>query len=358
MNLRLVYYNKDIPGFYNTGEFYRFFQAGFGGQPGLIDRTNITNKYNSKPVKTLYDYKIYQTNDKLCDLIDERASEIISLDKPTHVFWSGGIDSTVALVSLLKNASKTWIKDKLSMVFNYLSIEENPYIYGKLTKLDINLINIPRLYVFNYYRNTIYNDNLIVTGEMADQIMGSHFCFIHPEIALKPYKSTLTKYFELNSKFDDAKLKQFNNNEIFQCCEIIENKFNPYKLESLYDLLTFVNMFLTWDFNCNRYLSSNISLDNLYNFFNTEKFQNWGITNHFNKKYNLIKSKEYKIEYREYINSYFRDNYSYLMRKRTSPGTSSSMIKSKDNIIAVDSDFNFYYDRKIDNLKLEKQFNK
>ena len=45
------------------------------------------------------------------------------------------------------------------------------------------------------------------------------------------------------------------------------------------------------------------------------------------------------------------------MRKRTSPGTSSSMIKSKDNIIAVDSDFNFYYDRKIDNLKLEKQFN-
>lgn len=346
---KLIFYTKDIPDFYSSCDFFNFFQAGFGGQPGLIDRTNTINSLSGKCLTTLYPFSYKYTNTNLSDVINYRANQIISTGKQVDVFWSGGIDSTLALISLLKNSTSQWKTYNLRIILNYKSIQENPHIYDYVKKY--NIINIPKDYILHYY-NTIANDSIIVTGEMGDQIMGSHFCFTYPDIALSPYKEVLLDYLQCNDKFKDAVEKTYDVSNVIQVCELLE-KVCPFPIKTLYDLLTWINIDLTWDFNCNRYLHSNIPFNNLYNFFNTQDFQDWGISNHYVKEHQL-KAKKYKVEYRKYIDDYFKDGYAYLMQKKTSPSTSSSIVNDTKNIIAIDDSFTLYYNNKIDKLRIRK----
>src|SRR5438128_1007333 len=113
MSTDLYYYNTSVatrdahatfPGVSNFREFFKIFPPG----SVFMDRTGtIKIPFRTKtfcPVPTLR--PISKSFDEICN---ERACELLEraekLDVLLYVFWSGGIDSTLVLVSLLKNAT-------------------------------------------------------------------------------------------------------------------------------------------------------------------------------------------------------------------------------------------------------------
>ena len=134
-----------------------------------IDRTGTLTtpiKVNSLfPMPTLC--PMQKTYQEVCD---ERAVEIMKqarhLDSRVSVLWSGGIDSTAALVSLLKNSSRNDHK-VLVVLMSGNSISENPNFYrehvrGKLTTDTASAVP----YILG-------GPDIFISGEHNDQIFGS-----------------------------------------------------------------------------------------------------------------------------------------------------------------------------------------
>lgn len=145
--MALTYYNKDLvannsnhhlPGIKKFSFVFRIFGT---KEPCIIDRTNTLRTpvviKNVCPIPVFSPMK--RPFEELCN---ERARELLmradALGSSIYVLWSGGIDSTLVLVSLLKNAS-TAQKKNIVVLLSEESIGENPRFYqehirGKLRK--------------------------------------------------------------------------------------------------------------------------------------------------------------------------------------------------------------------------------
>ncbi|OGG49431.1 hypothetical protein A2763_03850 [Candidatus Kaiserbacteria bacterium RIFCSPHIGHO2_01_FULL_54_36] len=140
-------------------------------KPGIvpIDRTGTIRT----PIRTAVVFPIPElrpfkkTFEEICN---ERARDLLSrakaLDTRIYVFWSGGIDSTLVLISLLKEAS-TQEKKRITVLLTDESIAENPRFYadhiaGKLDRASTMMYP----YLFG-------EDCITVSGEQNDQVFGS-----------------------------------------------------------------------------------------------------------------------------------------------------------------------------------------
>lgn len=75
-------------------------------------------------------YRFYKrTTTKFVDLCAQRADEILSQSKVVNVFWSGGLDSTCALLALLAMVKSP---NQIRVLMNYGSIVEGSTIFEKL----------------------------------------------------------------------------------------------------------------------------------------------------------------------------------------------------------------------------------
>lgn len=95
---------------------------------------------------------------------DARAEQLLAAHERLHIMWSGGIDSTTALVALLR-ALPVNERDRLVVYLSSHSIAENPTFYhrhvaGRLTMR--RTVDTASLY-----------DEVVVTGELGDQLFGS-----------------------------------------------------------------------------------------------------------------------------------------------------------------------------------------
>ena len=72
----------------------------------------------------------YKKTDKLEDLMYERAHELSKRNEVIQFFWSGGVDSTAALL-VLKDVCP---KDQFFVQMTPTSIEENPLVWDKLVR--------------------------------------------------------------------------------------------------------------------------------------------------------------------------------------------------------------------------------
>jgi hypothetical protein len=111
--------------------------------------------------------KTYET------ICDERAVELLAraekLDCSLYVFWSGGIDSTLVLVSLLKNATPEQ-RERLVVLMSEESIIENPNFYRDHIH---GVLRRESSHVFPYLLGT---NNFFVNGEHNDQLFGAELC--------------------------------------------------------------------------------------------------------------------------------------------------------------------------------------
>jgi hypothetical protein len=103
--------------------------------------------------------------------------------------WSGGIDSTVVAVSLLKNL-KPYQESKLSIVLSDFSKRENPIFYHKFLQKfkQINVADFDPV-------NIDLKNSIILDGEGGDQIYGSSAAntafSLRPDKILSPWRSNI-----------------------------------------------------------------------------------------------------------------------------------------------------------------------
>jgi hypothetical protein len=145
----------------------------FNDNIAYVDRTGVT--VNPIRCTTLDHIKIPQSDPafnktfKQCALIT--AENIYKKHRehqvPIRVFWSGGIDSTAALLSFVELLGVAEAKRAVEVVMSSRSILENPYAWEKIVrKENFTLHNAL------HFKEQWNGDSIIVNGECGDQVQG------------------------------------------------------------------------------------------------------------------------------------------------------------------------------------------
>ncbi len=237
------------------------------------------------PVRTKSIFPLPKVTDfakTYAEVCDARAQELLkradTLDVPLYLFWSGGIDSTCVLVSLLKNA-KLAQRERITVLMDEDSITEyapfyRKHIRGKLRRESATM--------FPYL---LGERALLVTGEHNDQLFGSDMV------------ASIIKHYgfdTINQAFDRRLFTTFfarrmddNNAAAAFLFEVIERLrcAAPIPLRTNYDVFWWINFALKWQNVYMRMLSyakrdiSKQYIRNYYvHFFSADDFQLWSMT--------------------------------------------------------------------------------
>jgi len=130
----------------------------------LVDRLGEYNfLFETHSQDTMIPFE-YKKTDRLEDLLYERAYELAKKNEIIQFFWSGGIDSTAALL-VLKDVCP---KDQFFIQMTPTSIEENPLVWEKLVK---NLSH--KIYKGEHLFSVANTKYLVVECGSADQLYNS-----------------------------------------------------------------------------------------------------------------------------------------------------------------------------------------
>lgn len=109
--------------------------------------------------------------DVVMDSITHRFCDYIQrTGKTPYISWSGGIDSTSILVSLLKVGNSDFLK-KLVVLYNDRSIKENSFFYHRFLDGKVSTLNFDQSPLHVTADN--YDQIVILDGEVGNQVMGS-----------------------------------------------------------------------------------------------------------------------------------------------------------------------------------------
>jgi len=349
MSLRLIHYapdivtaqdNFDLPGIERFSNYFKIY--GHGVVPN--DRTG-TIRF---PVRTTSLFPmpafrpIAKTFEEICD---ERARELLARAEKMRVslytFWSGGIDSTLVLVSLLKRATPEQ-KKHIVVLMSEESITENPNFYrdhirGKL-RVESSA-GFPLL---------LGGTHLIVNGEHNDQIFGSDivakFIGMFGARAMhQPYSRDTVRAFYNSFLKDDAAANFYV--DMFERVKAA----SPVPIDSNYLFFWWINFALKWQTVSLRTLTfaslraaKNITLEYAMNtyapFYRTEDFQLWSMSN-LDKK---IKDewRTYKWVCKDIIYDYTKD--AEYRDNKIKRGSLHFLITQQKVWPFIDEQFNFF----------------
>jgi hypothetical protein len=265
---------------------------------------------------------ISKTNLSFGEICDSRAEflcrKAIEENKEIQVLWSGGIDSTLALIALYKILEKTNETNRLEILLSEESIAEHATFFADVLKPKLKFTKFsPPLYDY------LNPKKIIVTGEHGDQIFGSDKAKFHviTKQAFRPYKEILP--FVIARKLG-------SNKDVEQIIEYLapQVKKSPVKIETLYDYLWWMNFSLKWQHVSLRLIYSASDLDlklneNMIHFFSAKNFQNWSISNHERKIKKTWNS--YKYTAKQYIYDFHSDA-DYLHNKEKEQSLKDAII--------------------------------
>lgn len=333
---RLAFYKNryfiDIAGQeYVDIQNFQHFSKMYGPDVLFFDRTE-TIKGPIK-MKNFFPLPKFRKFDKSYeDVTNDRAKEILKkmgeLNCRVYLMYSGGIDSTLVLVSFLKNATKEQLNN-ITVLLSEDSIRENPVFY--------------RNYVSKYFRmepsgNLQYilgTKNILVSGELNDQVFGADIIGLFiSKYGIEEVKKEYSR--EKILEFYNWKTGENMNNELF--VSLIEKsiKNSPIKIVTNYDFFWWINFTTKWQCVYFRALAfasvkqrDNINEEYLSNyylpFYGTEEFQLWSMNN-LDKR---IKEdwKSYKWPAKEVIFGFNKDEDYYKNKAKVAslPKASSEM---------------------------------
>lgn len=359
MPTRLVYYNSNLvnntnnlhyPGIFNFSQIFKVFNP----TVMLIDRTS-TIKFPVHAESLFPIPKPRTINDTFEQLCDKRAIELLTRAEQQsnriYVFWSGGIDSTLVVVSLLKNATIDQVKN-ITVLLSEESISEYPkfyeeHIHGKLT--------VDSAMMFPYL---LGGKHLIINGEHNDQLFGSD---VVSKLIVKFGPSVIHQKYQrdmLFSFFDDRIKNRGITNLYIDIFEKLKDAA-PVPITTHYEYLWWINFSLKWQSVHMRMLAytskrnkSNIHRDYLTSnyapFFCTDDFQLWSMNN-FDKK---IKGTwtSYKWVCKDIIYDYTND--AEYRDTKSKIGSLYFLLLQQGQYNFIDSSFAFY-----DHIDTEDYYN-
>jgi hypothetical protein len=211
--------------------------------------------------------KVEKYNRSFWDVTEQRARELLSLDKPINVMWSGGIDSTYILYVLQHYANDP---DQIRVYGTYNSIIESGDVF------DRHIKNNFRHYIKVASPNTEnfkdIKDGIFVSGMCGNQLFGPtdnmfaqggkgmfHHTLGTPETIYKPYE------------------KHINPDLLDFFWPMI--KASPRKIETVADLRWYCIFNLDWYTAIyeHRIQIEKQYAENIYGFFDSIPFQEWAI---------------------------------------------------------------------------------
>lgn len=214
---------------------------------------------------------------------DERAVQLLERadrrDVPLYCFWSGGIDSTTVLVSLLKHTTPA-DRERIIVLLSSQSIAEYPDFYrDHVCKLErASAVTFPFL---------LGGKALIVNGEHNDQVFGSDVIataikLFRLDKVMAPYDQGLMIDFFAERMEGNRLLARWYVTNVFERLKDAA----AVKLKTNYDLLWWINFALKWQNVYMRMLSfadkplTGDWVKSYYApFFCTDDFQRWSMVN-------------------------------------------------------------------------------
>jgi len=308
-----------------------------------INRVNHTIGDMVNPFKsviateTIEEIKMLPSNNlSYEDQSHNRAIQIKEKTKDSKLFlmYSGGIDSTTALVSILN----TWSKEELERVYillSYNSIEEFPRMWKLIN-------NNFKGRIINSLTNTdkFIREGYILTGEHGDQIFGSDVIIsmvqlYGEDIINSPWQDYMNKFYKVF--FYDSS----SNIDIFVDKYSMTLPFCPFPIKTCFEFVWWFNFTNKWQpvkyrvFNQKRFTTSKETFKRIIHFFDTPEFQKWSLDNQDLKIKNTLDS--YKYTAKEYIVKHtgFEE---YLSKPKI--GSLQHVGNNFDRLYAIDKDYN------------------
>ena len=285
----------------------------------LIDRT--------EKIEMPYRFKCYEafrmptdftgfdlTYEQCCE---KRAWEMIDLsrrlNKPIALFYSGGIDSTLMLITFMKILSAQELRERIWVCLNLKSVYENSRFYFDHV---IKKCTIKSSYLLS---SMLDKSVIILGGEHNDQLFGSDTVseiinMYGYDPVLKPYNNDfIIKFFCERKKYplspEAAKL----------WVDVIDDHIRhhaPCELSTVFDFFWWFNFCFKWQSVYFRMLlrvdianRDNITQEYIqkyyHHFYSTVDFQKWSMCNPQEKIRDSWKS--YKIRAKEIIYDFTKD---------------------------------------------------
>src|SRR5665213_175485 len=257
----------------------------YGGWVMPVDRTG----HITIPVKNIShlsmpaDRAFSKTYEEICN---DRATELLkkadALDIGINVMYSGGIDSTCLLVSLLKQATAEQ-KKRITVLLSHESIAENPRFYEEYIKKNLRVgssITFPELIGGNdMLLSAEHNDLVMGNASVSSMITRYGFETVHKSYT----REFLVDFFEGTLNDHDAAVFYF---ELFDRL----NKTAPIEISSNFDFMWWYNFATKWQ-ACFCYILFYTLPENTHkitkeyldtrfiSFYNTDEFQLWSMNN-------------------------------------------------------------------------------
>lgn len=353
--MQVLYYNPliataqtahTVPGMRRFALFSKISLAG----TMFLDRTRtITTPIRTVSILPIPTFVPFPRS--LEEVCNERAKELLtkadSLGVRLYLFYSGGIDSTLMLVSILKMASDHQRKN-LTVLLSEESIRENPDFYSEHIhrKLAVEVSTM-----FPYLLGT---KNLLVSAEQNDLVFGSDFLRPFMKLhglngLLRPYDRTLLVSF-FTSKLEDEHIPDASKEAEFYMGLFDKLRhLAPMPLQRNFDVLWWISFCLKWQFISVRMLAFTadrnarlVTPDYVRNYFthfyDTEIFQLWSMNN-LDKR---IKDdwKTYKWPCKDIIYDFTKD--AHYRDNKTKKGSLSTLLVQQDPFHYVDDSYGLH----------------
>jgi len=279
---------------------------------GIIDRTRALDQGFNYAVldQPPSPVSVCPSFAELCDTIaDEIVSAAVQNRRNIAVLWSGGIDSTAALIALMKVVEKQGRHQLLRILLTQHSVQEYPQFYLRYVKG-----RYAQVAVTPPIAECLNPGYLNVTGEHGDQLFGSQLLapYVQEGVSHRRYDAMLPEV------VFDALQNATRTDRVVRYLEpVIERA--PVRIRTLFDCLWWLNFSLKWQHVTLRLAAlrkeqaRNVYLS-LRHFFRDERFQQWSLVHHPAR--GVSKWARYKDAAKEYIRAFTGDEQYYLHKQK------------------------------------------
>lgn len=295
-------------------------------QGALYDRNQIVSP--TQKIKLISPIsQITQAND-IYDICLSRASELVKLvegtDKKLHVFWSGGLDSTVVLMSLREVAPVS----KIVVLYTSESLVEYPgffeqHIQGTFETFEFSMGTVWKAMEF------ACANGVVITGEIGDQLFG-HVLYLDldPAWLMRPWED-----------FNVGITANEEYHRLVAAC--------PQKITNTAEFLWWINYSLKYQLvQCRMLLNDTSSVlnKNVFHFFDSKEFNDYTVSTPMDEKLPGYDIKNYKKPLRDVIYKLSNDaNYAYKKPKVRSLVPVYGRYSRQKVAFAIDTNWKRYY---------------
>jgi hypothetical protein len=287
----------------------------------LIDRTKTIDFYNGA-----FDFPNITPIPKITtplsteECIEESVFQlsVIAKHKKIYILWSGGIDSSVALLGIWKYGKRLFNNNEVTVLHSPSSVRESPFLYDWIVKNKILTEEVGS--VTKYLKDqpqgssgTSDEKNIYVTGELGDQIMGNfHNLSTFP--LLNDEENFLSKdIFSFLKPIHDKEKKDAWGEAAHL---LYDNRKTD--IETVFDMLSWITFTCKYEHPKYRLWLSAERRIPTYNFFDTDEFQNWSLNNNWREKCNGNWWTQYKMTWKKFIYDITGNEHALTMYKQSS----------------------------------------